>query len=584
MVGFTWSSSMAAPLQLDLQLVDPVDAWKPWQPTKDEWSRKWIAHLFRRAAFGAKPSEIDRALGDGLPKTLDKLLAGAPDAEALLEVYAEAGESCRETSNLQVWWLSLMLEGGHPLREKLTLFWHNHFATNINKVREISLMLEQNRTLRKHSLGKFRPFLLEISKNPAMLLWLDSNQNVKEAPNENYARELMELFSLGVGNYTEKDIREAARAFTGWHTDSSYPHEAFEFNAIEHDEGAKTIFGRTGNWNGDDVVRLCCDRSSCAKFLVGKLYNFLVSETPPPTGILKPLEERFRKSDYDITDVVRTMLGSRLFFSTHAYRKRVKWPVEYAIEAIRTVVPGRIPLSNLVESLPQMGQVLFAPPNVKGWRTGFDWLNSATLLARNNFAESVAFVEWAGLNDNTSTSLKVPVTVPPLGLFVKPAIKPQSEPKSPSQPTKDPIKAFYAIKPKNVFGLIKQMGELLFGEPINAVQTARIESFLSEPMTKLESYAPDHQQPTSNAPGSSPTYSPLGSTSPRPLPATNQNTEPLPTHPLSEKPKLELAPAPREVSPKSKPAVEFGLDSPEFKSRLREALHAMMCMPEYQLN
>jgi hypothetical protein len=542
------------------------------------------AHLFRRAAFGAKPSEIDRALGDGLPKTLDKLLAGAPDAEALLEVYTEAGVSCRETKNLQVWWLSLMLEGGHPLREKLTLFWHNHFATSINKVREIPLMFEQNLTLRKHSLGKFRPFLLEMGKNPAMLIWLDSNQNVKEAPNENFARELMELFSLGVGNYTEKDIREAARAFSGWHTDSAYPHEAFEFNAIEHDEGLKTFFGQIGNWNGDDIVRLCCDRSSCAKFLVGKLYNFLVSETPPPAGLLTPLEERFRKSDYDIADLARTMMGSRFFFSPHAFRKRVKWPVEYGIEAIRSVIPGRIPLSNLVESLPQMGQVLFAPPNVKGWRTGFDWLNSATVLARNNFAESVVFRDWVepSVDAKSSAASRVAYSSP-LRSPANPAIKVQTEAVPPTEPLNDPIRTLYATKPRNVTGLIRLMGELLFGEQLNPTQATRIERFLHEPVTGAGA-----NPPLTYYPPYSPTANFLstitsGKTS-SPQSAKINLDENVPTRPVAKSTSRELAPPPREVPPKPKPAVEYGLESPEFKSRLREAMHAMMCMPDYQLN
>jgi hypothetical protein len=567
---------MAAPLHQDLTHVDPIDAWKPWQPTKDEWSRKWIAHLFRRAAFGAKPAEIDCALSDGLAKTLQKLCIGATDADALLEVYSEAGERCKETAQLRVWWLSLMLDGGHPLREKLTLFWHNHFATSIYKVRQIPLMVEQNLLLRKHALGKFRPFLLEMSKNPAMLIWLDSNQNVKEAPNENYARELMELFSLGVGNYTEKDIREAARAFTGWHTDSSFPNEAFEYNQIEHDEGSKTLFGQTGNWNGEDVVRFCCNHYSCAMLLVSKLYNFLVSETPPPRGLLTPLEERFRKSDFDIADLVRTMLGSRLFFSPHAYRKRVKWPVEYALEAIRTVIPGRTPLSNVIEALPQMGQALFAPPNVKGWRTGTDWLNSATLLARNNFAESVAFGDFDDPNVKSSTSYKSTVgttTTPPLGAS---GTKPQSEPPTFPPASFDPIITLYAAKKKTVSGLVQEMGELLFGDRMPAAQAARIEQFLNEPMTKLEHPTPSQQKVS---PGSTPPLLPGSTTQSDNI----QLAKPVPTRALAEKAR-EIAPPPREVQPKRKPAIEFGLESPECKARLREALHALMCTPEYQLN
>ncbi len=569
---------MAAPLPLDLKLVDPVDAWKPWQPTRVEWSRKWAAHLFRRAAFGAKPAELDRALTEGLPKTLERILVGAPDADALLEMYTEAGQRCKESNQVRVWWLSLMLDGGHPLREKLTLFWHNHFATSIAKVRQIPLMFEQNLTLRKHALGKFRPFLLEMSKNPAMLIWLDSNLNQKEAPNENYARELMELFSLGVGNYTEKDIRDAARAFTGWHTDSVYPHEAFEFDALEHDEGLKTVFGQSGNWNGDDVVRLCCDRPSCATFLVGKLYNFLVSETPPPRALFVPLEERLRKTDYDLADLVKTMLGSQFFFSPHAYRKRVKWPVEFTMEAIRSLVPERVPLSEIIDFLPQMGQVLFAPPNVKGWRTGTDWLNSATLLARNNFAESVAFGDWTIPTDNSSTSLKPAIPKVPT-LPGTTAVAPQPRLTVSPLPRMDPVTTLYTTKPRNVTNLIQHMGELLFGDRMDAMLTARIEKFLHEPVVNMESTGPG--QSALYAPQG---YIPVPIASPGSQPDTIKLPELLPTLPREKVSPTNLAPPPREVQAKPKPAIEYGLESPEFKARLREALHAMMCMPEYQIN
>ena len=365
-----------------------------------------------------------------------------------------------------------MVEGGHPLREKLTLFWHNHFATSIAKVREIKSMFDQNITLRKHALGKFRPFLLEMSKNPAMLRWLDSNQNVKEAPNENYARELMELFSLGVGNYTEKDIREAARAFTGWHTNSAPNGEEFEYNPSEHDEGSKTVFGRTGNWDGGDIVRLCCDKPACAKFLVGKLYTFLVSETPPPKGLLTPLEEQFRKSDYDIADLVKTMLGSRLFYSAHAYRKRVKWPVEYVLEAVNTITPGQAKIQDLPDPLPGMGQVLFAPPNVKGWRTGTDWLNSRYLARpRNNFAETVAVKNRLGqLVGGESSNPDEPIIHLPTrrsGVSILTDLfhaEHLSDSVREAEPDVDPVDALCSSNPKSLSALVARMGELLSDE------------------------------------------------------------------------------------------------------------------------
>ena len=184
-------------------------------------------------------------------------------------------------------------------------------------------MFNQNRLIRQHALGKFGPFLHDMSKDAAMIVWLDNNSNVKAHPNENYAREVMELFSLGVGHYTEKDIREAARAFTGWHTNGG----EFDFNARFHDDGEKTVLGQTGNWNGDDVLDILLKRADCAEFLVRKLYRTFVSELQdPPAKLLAPLAESFRKTDYDIADLVRRMLSSRHFFSAHAYPSKDQKP------------------------------------------------------------------------------------------------------------------------------------------------------------------------------------------------------------------------------------------------------------------
>ena len=229
-----------------------------------------------------------------------------------------------------------------------------------------------------------------------MLVWLDSNSNVKGRPNENYARELMELFSLGVGHYTEADIREAARAFTGWRTDGT----GFAFDARLHDGGPKTFLGQTGAWDGGDVVRIVLVQPAAARFLVRKLYHFLVSEkVEPPDSLLEPLCEAFRRSDYDIAGLVRTILASRHFYSSHAFRQRVKGPVEYVLGAVQAVYRRYaeadadyrpLPQQVLVGRIEAMGQSLFAPPNVKGWPGGTTWLNTSTMLERDNFAEALA--------------------------------------------------------------------------------------------------------------------------------------------------------------------------------------------------
>lgn len=377
---------------MDLKL---TDAWSPWRPTAgDAWSRKWAAHLYRRAGFGPNREELVAAGKLGHEATLDLLLHGQPKAAEILPTILDVGAVAASKEDggekLRDWWLYAMLHGQHPLREKLIVFWHNHFATSIAKVRGTDLMFRQNRTLREHALGKFGPFLQAMSRDPAMLLWLDSNSNVKGKPNENYAREVMELFSLGVGNYTEKDIREAARAFTGWHTDG----KAFRFKPELHDGGAKTFFGKTGDWDGGDVVKIILEQPAAAKFLVGKLYSYFVSEVPPPDGLLDPLADSFRKSDYDIAAIMKTMLSSKWFFSENAFRKRIKSPVEFVLGAARAVYREDndlpLPQTLLTPRVTAMAQTLFAPPNVKGWPGGKAWLNTATMLERNNFASALA--------------------------------------------------------------------------------------------------------------------------------------------------------------------------------------------------
>lgn len=383
-----------------LDKLDPADAWAPWKPSAtDPWNRKWAAHLYRRAAFGASNEELATAVKRGFAETLALLLSGAPGAGDLVATLNDTGKvaATRDTDGSQIrgWYLYCMLQSGHPLREKLTLFWHNHFATSMVKVRDAGLMVRQNALFREHALGKFEPMLQAVSRDPAMLVWLDSNSNTKGKPNENYGRELMELFSLGVGNYTEKDVREAARAFTGWHTDGT----AFKFNAAQHDTGTKTVLGKTGDLDATDVVKIVLSQPVAARFLVRKLYTYFVSEIPPADALLEPLCDLYRKSEYDTAQLMKTVLSSRLFYSDHAFRKRIKSPIEYALGAVRTIyrqfdtadVHYR-PLAHqpLVKWLGTMGQALFAPPNVKGWPGGRTWLNTSTVLERDNFASVLA--------------------------------------------------------------------------------------------------------------------------------------------------------------------------------------------------
>lgn len=384
-----------------LDALDPTEAWAPWTPSSDApWDRKWAGHLYRRAAFGATWPELQEALESGPEATIDRLLAGregqAEFDQLMDEIGPENGPGFQpqdqNEATLQSWWLHRLIHTMHPLRERMVLFWHNHFATSILKVRQAGLMKQQNVLIRQHALGKFPPFLLEMSRDPAMLIWLDGNSNSRGKPNENYAREVMELFTLGVGHYSEDDVREAARAFTGWHTDG----RKFTYSRFQHDDGSKTLLGQTGRWDGQDIVRIVLEQPAAARFLVRKLYRDLISEGASPSDrLLEPLAARYRDSGYDTAELVRTMLRSRLFFSDHAYRQRIKSPVEYVVGLLRGLeAKAEPPADFAARQQPRLmdgiGQSLFAPPNVKGWAGGEAWLNSATLLARHNLAWKVA--------------------------------------------------------------------------------------------------------------------------------------------------------------------------------------------------
>jgi uncharacterized protein (DUF1800 family) len=373
--------------------IDPRWAWEPYRPSDEApWNVQRVGHLYRRAAFGATYAELEEGLKAGPERTLDRLLQGGPgqeDFDAKTLALAHTIANGNNGPQARAWWLYRMLYSPHPLREKLTLFWHNHFATRNSKVRNAGFMLGQYELMRRHALGNFATLLQEMSKDPAMMVWLDTRDSKKGNPNENYARELMELFSLGLGHYTEKDIREAARAFTGWEIRGNEPY----FNAAQHDSGEKTVLGQTGHWKGEDIVRICLEQKSAPAFLVTKIYRFLVSETIPATPeLIEPLATQFKNSGYDFGALVRTILHSNLFFSTTVYRTRIKSPVDFALGIVRAL-EGRIGTTALAAALEGLGQNLFDPPSVKGWDGGPAWLNGQTLLSRQNLALALTSTE-----------------------------------------------------------------------------------------------------------------------------------------------------------------------------------------------
>ena len=290
--------------------------------------------------------------------------------------------------SIKKWWLYRMSHTPRPLEEKLTLFWHGHFATANYKVDKPRWMWQQNETLRTHALGNFRTLLAAVSRDPAMLVWLDGGENRKGKPNENYGRELLELFTLGAGGgYTEADVKECARAFTGWQLDRDA--DTFKFNPGEHDDGVKTFLGQTGAFNGDDILDVIVKHPSTAHFVCSKLFKFFVHETPSAAEI-KPLTKAYFESGYDIRAVMTALLMSPSFYSDTALHSKMKSPIEYIVTALRTLdAPFSATNNNLLGSGRTMGQELFNPPNVKGWSGGKTWMNTMTLITRANFANSL---------------------------------------------------------------------------------------------------------------------------------------------------------------------------------------------------
>jgi uncharacterized protein (DUF1800 family) len=359
---------------------------------KAPWDARKVGHLYRRAGFGATHAELESGLKAGADKTIDLLLKGGSGEEkfdAVMAPLAQSISAANSGAQARAWWLYRMLYTPHPLHEKLTLFWHNHFATSNRKVNSAAAMLGQFGLTHKHALGNFRTLLHEMSQDPAMMVWLDTTQNKKGKPNENYARELMELFSLGIGNYTEQDIRQAARAFTGWEVRGGKA----VFIPAQHDAGEKTVLGKTGKLKGADIVDICLAQKVCPYFIAGKLWRFLISETVSPTEeLLEPLATEFRKSDFNFGRMVETVLRSNLFFSQTAYRTRIKAPVDFTLGIVRAL-EGRIGTSALGLALEGLGQNPFYPPTVKGWDGGPAWLNGQTLLFRQNLSLALTSTE-----------------------------------------------------------------------------------------------------------------------------------------------------------------------------------------------
>lgn len=357
------------------------------------WTHREAAHVLNRLQFGLTPQELDRAVTDGLEATLNRLTDNQPESDEFLRAEATLRQAAINTAsieNLKIWWLYRMRYSANPLLEKLTLFWHNHFATSNAKVNSVPYLLAQNELIRSLASGDFKELLHGMSRDTAMLIWLDGNANRKRHPNENFAREIMELFALGVGNYTERDIQEAARAFTGWHVRDGQ----FWKNSSQHDESLKTVFGQSGLFDGNDIVELCLAQQSCPRFLAMKLAKTFVCPEPSDEAITI-LANRIRQEDFHLKPVLRELFASKWFFEPENRCAVIKSPLDVVLGTLRAVMePVRWP--GIAKLLADLGQNVFEPPSVKGWEGGRLWISSSSLLQRANFATELTTTDHFG--------------------------------------------------------------------------------------------------------------------------------------------------------------------------------------------
>ncbi len=369
-----------------------------------------IAHVLRRAGFDTTPDEYDSYQKLSFDATLDRLVNYEQVTDDFEQQHASDHYERKDLATIQLLWLNRMLTTKRPLQEKMTLFWHGLFATANYKVNSPDLMWKQNQLFRIHALSNFRTILMEVAQDAAMLKWLDGDQNRKGRPNENFAREVMELFTLGIGNYTEQDIKEVARALTGWQVS---PTGVVAYNSNLHDGGSKTFLGRTGNFTLNDVVDAILAQPAHATFLARRLFTYFANDHPSQTTI-DGLAQVYTGSNYEIKPLVFAILRSPEFTGKSSYRARIKSPIELVLGTYKKFgidqVPKETPLI-----LRRLGQEPFNPPTVKGWEEGAGWISTSTMLDRFNFANTVsrgrtpATDQWiASLKKVAGTSVTAP--------------------------------------------------------------------------------------------------------------------------------------------------------------------------------
>ena len=383
-----------------------------------KWTREEAAHLLNRAGFGGTPEEIDRLHAMGRRKAVEHLLSAEdqlPDWEnpngteqvdpqerfrEMREQFRGLSEEERDKKRREIrqmaqrenrqagrdltgWWFNRMVRTKAPLGEKMVLFWHDHFVSSLQKVRNANLIHQQNELFRTNAMGDFRALTKSIVRDPAMMIYLDVANSNKSKPNENFAREVLELFTLGEGNYTEQDIKQAARAFTGYQLNRFTGKVTFQDR--RWDGGEKTVLGETGKFTGEDIVDVIFKQDGATTYLPTKLWEFFVYEGPSEGGV-KALGKVFAKADFKVKPLLREIFLSREFYSEKAMRTQIKSPIQFLVGLCRQMELEGLPVAYLIGAQLQLGQVLFQPPNVAGWDWGQAWINTNSLLARYNVA------------------------------------------------------------------------------------------------------------------------------------------------------------------------------------------------------
>jgi uncharacterized protein (DUF1800 family) len=378
----------------------PAEAWAPYEPTADNpWNRAKVLRLHRLAGFGCSQKQLERDAADEPAAVIGRLLSGEdrardgrPRAEYDAMVSAMEASCRQQTASIaraQTMWLYRMLLDPWPLREKMTLAWHTHYATSYDKVERPDYLMVQNAAQRELWGGPVRQLHLKMLRDPAMLVWLDAVASTPDRPNENLSREFLELFALGINHYSEEDVREGARALTGWQ--QKYINvETVLYEPSAHDAGEKKYLGQTGPWKDEDIVRIACEQPAAAERIAWRLWKTFLSDTDEPDKeLLTALAETMRTpGDVDVRRGVETVLRSRYFHSAEAARRRVLSPVEFVAGALAAleIAPPDVDVAELNRQITRMGQQLYLPPNVAGWPGGLEWLTGPAAIARTNFA------------------------------------------------------------------------------------------------------------------------------------------------------------------------------------------------------